>query len=210
MKFSDDPLSYVLNLRNEVIHIFGLPGTLKTSFLFYLTQTIIRITKDQKIFIIDLSHNFPISRMKVSSEDRQRIVIFRPKSIKDAILLIDDLEIYLENDSFLFIDDVFRFVQRSDSNYIKQTSLLLSLTRMLSLKLDFPIIMTNQARSFDQGTYSSFSTIINQYISYNLLFSRKKEGDILTVEALSDCTPKVSKNYDVGLEGVKFSLDFII
>ena len=207
---SIDPLSQILRLRNNIIHIFGLPGTFKTSFLFFLTQSIIRMTSKRKIFIIDIPHNFPVSRMKGTKKNLQQIILFRPNNLYEQIYLLDDLEIYLDQESFLFIDDLFRLVNRNDDNYIKETSLLLTLISKTSNNINFPVLITNQARMYDQGIYPSFSSIIDQYILNSLLFTREKDKNSLKVEYFKKKKNISEYEYELGREGVKFALDFLI
>ena len=78
------------------------------------------------------------------------------------------------------------------------------------LNLSFPLIFTNQARTYEQGIYSSYSSITNQYIKNNLLFSRKKNEAILNVQIITDGKLKSTKEYEVDRGGVKFSLDFLV
>jgi len=169
----NNPLSSLLNQKNISVQLYGLPGTFKTTFLLQVIHKKLEEVDDRKIFLIDTSGNFPLVRLKSVKSLLGNLVIFHPKTLKETALLLDDFIIqYLSRDSILFIDDVFRHVNLEDKKNLHLNSYILALIKTISKEINFPVILTNQARSFDNLIRPFLQNLTIQYLDWHFLFEK--------------------------------------
>ncbi|UCE13191.1 MAG: hypothetical protein JSV04_13505 [Candidatus Heimdallarchaeota archaeon] len=171
----ENPLRSVLNKQNLVVQLYGLPGTYKTTFLVQLIRKKLE-EGVYNIFLIDTSSNFPIVRLKSIKHLLQNLVVFQPKTLEEEALLLDDLNIQLLSpDSVLLIDDVFRHTDLKDQGKFHLNSYILALIKIISKTVNFPIIITNQARSFDNSIRPFLQSLTLQYIDWHFLFEKIRD-----------------------------------
>jgi hypothetical protein len=169
----NNPLSFLLLQNNISVQIYGLPGTYKTTFLLQVIQMKLVEEDNRKIFLIDTSGNFPLIRLKSVKSLLKNLVIFHPKTLKETALLLDDFNIqYLSRDSILLIDDVFRHVNLENKKNIHLNSYILALIKAISKEINFPVILTNQARSFDNLIRPFLQNLTIQYLDWHFLFEK--------------------------------------
>ncbi|MFX0184861.1 MAG: hypothetical protein ACFE95_17405, partial [Candidatus Hodarchaeota archaeon] len=152
---------------------YGLPGTYKTTFLLQIILIKLREKSNKKIYLIDASGDFPVVRLKSIKDQLRNLVIFHPKTLKESALLLDDLTIkLLTSDSILLIDDVFRHTNLRKKEFIHLNSYILALLKNISKEINFPIIFTNQARSYDNDIRPFLQNLTLQYLDWHFLFEK--------------------------------------
>ncbi|MHA2203458.1 MAG: hypothetical protein ACW991_07195 [Candidatus Hodarchaeales archaeon] len=175
----ENPLLSLLQKQNIVAHLYGLPGTYKTTFLLQIIHK--RLMRgDNSIYLINTSDNFPIVRLKPIKHLLQNIIVFRPKTIEEEALLLDDLSIQLiSQDSTLLIDDVFRHTNLESNLHLN--SYILAQIKAISRKVNFPVILTNQARSFDNNVRPFLQSLTLQYLDWHFLFEKTLDPNRIRV-----------------------------
>ncbi|MFW9905627.1 MAG: hypothetical protein ACFFFH_14940 [Candidatus Thorarchaeota archaeon] len=177
----ENPLLTLLQKKNLTAQLYGLPGTYKTTVLL---QVIYKRLKEGKnsIYLIDTSDNFPIIRLKPIKHLLQNIIVFRPKTIEEEALLLDDLSIQLlSKESILLIDDVFRHTNLENNANFHLNSYILAQIKTISRRVDFPVILTNQARSYDNNIHPFLQNITLQYLDWHFLFEKTQVSDRIRV-----------------------------
>lgn len=168
----ENPLLSLLQKQNLAAQLYGLPGTYKTTFLL---QIIHKRLKEgcTSIYLIDTSNNFPIIRLKPIKHLLQNLIVFRPKTVEEEALLLDDLSIQLiSQDSILLIDDVFRHTNFENKVNLHLNSYILAQIKAISKKVNFPVILTNQARSFDNNIHPFLQSLTLHYLDWHFLFEK--------------------------------------
>ncbi|MFW9906809.1 MAG: hypothetical protein ACFFFH_21065 [Candidatus Thorarchaeota archaeon] len=177
----ENPLLSLLQKQNIAAQLYGLPGTYKTTFLL---QIIYKRLKEglNSIYLIDTSDNFPIVRLKPIKHLLQNIIVFRPKTVEEEALLLDDLSIQLlSQNSLLLIDDVFRHTNLENKTNFHLNSYILAQIRAISRKVDFPVILTNQGRSFDNSIHPFLQSLTLQYLDWHFLFEKTQVNDRIRI-----------------------------
>jgi hypothetical protein len=177
----ENPLLTLLQKKNVAAQLYGLPGTYKTTVLL---QVIHKRLKEgyNSIYLIDTSDNFPIVRLRPIKHLLNKIIVFRPKTVEEEALLLDDLSIQLlSKDSILLIDDVFRHTDLENENNFHLNSYILAQIKTISRKVDFPVIFTNQARSFDNNIHPFLQNLTLQYIDWHFLFEKTEVSNQIRV-----------------------------
>lgn len=176
-----NPIISSIQKENKAIQFFGLPGTYKTTLLLQIIQKIL-IEKKKRIILIDTGGNFPIVRLKKVKDYLNNLIVFHPKTLKENALILDDLDIQLlTKDSVLFIDDVFRHTDFDDKKNYHLNSYLLALIKKISQRLSFPVIITNQARSFNEEIRPFLQNLTLQYLNLHLLFEKTREKNKIQI-----------------------------
>ncbi|MFX0173258.1 MAG: hypothetical protein ACFE9L_15285 [Candidatus Hodarchaeota archaeon] len=175
----NNPLLSLLQNHNISAQLYGLPGTYKTTFLLQIIQLKLKEGFNRKIFLIDTSGNFPIVRLKSIKDQLRNLVIFQPKTLKEIGLLLDDLTIkLLSKDSILLIDDVFRHTNLEKKETIHLNSYIMALVKTISNEIDFPVILTNQARSYDNEIHPFLQNLTLHYLDWHFLFEKIQKTQI--------------------------------
>jgi len=168
-----NPLLSLLRIQNLLVQFYGLPGTYKTTFLLQIILIKLREKFNSRIYLIDASGDFPVVRLKSIKDQLRNLVIFQPKTLKETALLLDDLTIkLLSSDSILLIDDVFRHTNLRKKKLIHLNSYMLALLKNISKVIDFPVILTNQARSYDNDIRPFLQNLTLQYFDWHFLFEK--------------------------------------
>lgn len=171
-----NPLHSLLNKQHIAVQLYGLPGTHKTTFL---VQTIRKKLEEgcNHIYLVDTSGNFPIVRLKSIKHLLQNLLVFQPKTLEEEALLLDDLNLQLlSQDSILLIDDVFRHTNLENQNNLHLNSYILALIKTISRTLNFPVILTNQARSFNDSIRPFLQSLTLQYLDWHFLFEKSQDS----------------------------------
>ncbi len=142
------PLNTLFNEKNLAIHLYGLPGTYKTTFLAQIIQKKLE-EGCEHIYLIDTGGNFPIIRLKSIRHLLKKMIVFHPTSLEEEVRLLDDLSIKIfDRHSVLLIDDIFRHTSLEDKSNFYLNSYILAQVKNISKTIEFPVVLTNQARSF--------------------------------------------------------------
>lgn len=205
----NNPLSLLLSQKNVSVQIYGLPGTFKTTFLLQVIHTKLKEADDRKIFLIDTTGNFPLVRLKSVKSLLKNLVIFHPKTLKETALLLDDFNIqYLSKDSILFIDDIFRHVNLEDKKYNHLNSYILAVIKAISKEINFPVILTNQARSFDNLIHPFLQNLTVQYLDWHYLFEKSLNKKEILVSRFKKGEFIDQKEYTLNNQGYFLDIDF--
>jgi len=168
----ENPLLSLLQKKNIAAQLYGLPGTYKTTVLLQIIDKWLK-EGHNSIYLIDTSGNFPIVRLKPIKHLLQKIIVFRPKTMEEEALLLDDLSFQLlSQDSLLLIDDVFRHTNLENKANFHLNSYILAQIKTISRKVDFPVILTNQARSYDKNIHPFLQSLTLQYLDWHFLFEK--------------------------------------
>jgi hypothetical protein len=153
--------------------------------------------------LLDINGNFPIVRLTNQKNLLQRVVVFHPKTVEEEIQILDDLAInQIPSNSVLLIDDVFRNVRRETPKTGYLPSLILTLTKTLAETLVFPVLITNQARSFETDTvYPLFHELVLNYLDWHVLFEREKGTNILRVSIFEKEHYLTQQEYQINSSG---------
>ncbi|MHA2243761.1 MAG: hypothetical protein ACXADY_02210 [Candidatus Hodarchaeales archaeon] len=176
-----NPLLSLLQEQNIAVQLYGLPGTYKTTFLLQIIHK--KLKEGQiPIYLIDTSNNFPIVRLKPIKHLLQDIIVFRPKTIEEEVILLDDLSMQLiSQDSILLIDDVFRHTNLQNRANFHLNSYILAQIKAISKNVNFPVILTNQARSFDNNIRPFLQSLTLQYLDWHFLFEKMQDPSLIRV-----------------------------
>ena len=196
-----NPIKSLIQEQNKAIQFFGLPGTYKTTLLLQIIQKILT-DKEQPIILIDTDGNFPIVRLSKFKDHLNNLIVFQPKSLKETALILDDLDIQLlTKNSVLFIDDLFRHTDFEDKKNHHLNSYLLALIKKISQRVSFPVIITNQARSFNKEIRPFLQNLTLQYLNLHLLFEKTKEKNRIRI-SLFEHTQLLSQHvYNIDSNG---------
>ncbi len=175
-------LSPIFQAKNKVIHIFGLPGTYKTAFLVQIIWQKLKEGIDQ-IFLVDASGNFPYVKLKPIEDLLSNLIVFQPKSLKEEVLIIDDLEIKgVADKTILLIDDIFHRINPEEENHLE--SYLLAIIQALSQRIIFPIFLTNQGRGFENRIHPLRATLMTRYFDTHLFFQKSTRKNVIQIMKL--------------------------
>ncbi len=172
----------IFQAKNKVIHIFGVSGTYKTAFL---VQIICQKLKEgvKQIFLVDASGNFPYVKLKPIENLLSKLIVFQPKSLKEEVLILDDLEIKgITQDTILLIDDIFHRINPEQENHLE--SYILAIIQSLSQRLNFPIFITNEGRGFDNRIHPLRSTLMTRYFENHLFFQKSTKKNVIQIMKL--------------------------
>jgi hypothetical protein len=195
------PLNALFKLNHEVLHLYGLPGTYKTTFL---TQIIQRKLEEgiEHIYLIDTNGNFPIIRLRPIKHLLNKMIVFHPKSLEEEVRLLDDLCIkILDKNSVLLIDDIFRHINLEDSSNNHLNSYILAQVTTISKTLESPVVITNQARSYDNHIRPFLQNLTLFYWEWHILFEKPKETNYITVNLFKKDRYISHATYKVNAQG---------
>ncbi|MFX1505843.1 MAG: hypothetical protein ACFFDC_06990 [Promethearchaeota archaeon] len=177
----ENPLLTLLQKKNIAAQLYGLPGTYKTTVLLQIIYKRLKEGKNS-IYLIDTSDNFPIIRLKPIKHLLHNILVFRPKTIEEEALLLDDLSIQLlSKESVLLIDDAFRHTDLENDANFHLNSYILAQIKTISRRVDFPVILTNQARSYDNHIHPFLQNLTLHYLDWHFLFEKTQISDRIRV-----------------------------
>jgi hypothetical protein len=171
--------------KNKVIHIFGTPGTYKTSFLVQLIMKKLQEGVKQ-IYLIDVSSNFPYTKLESIKELLSRLIVFQPKSLRETVDILDNLEVKgVKEDTVLLIHDIFHRMKLEAENDRYLISYLVAIVRSISKSIKFPIFLTNQGRAFENAIHPLHETIMFRYLEDHLLFEKPKNKNKILISRFS-------------------------
>jgi len=196
-----DPLTEIFTWKNIVAHFYGQPGSFKTTFLIQLIQVKLK-NRNSKIYLIDPTGEFPIIRFQPIKHLLKNLVIFQPKTIQEEALLLDDLQVkILEEESILFIDDVFRHSNLNRKEEIHLNSYIAGLISSISKTLAFPVIVTNQARFFNNYFQPFLQNLTLYYFHWHFLFEKGIKPNTLNISLFSKEKFVIQYEYSLNSEG---------
>ena len=179
-------LDTLFQKKNSVIHIFGTPGTYKTTFLVQLIYNKLKQGVEQ-IYLIDVSGNFPFVKLETIKDLLSRLIVFQPRSLKEEVGILDDLDIKgLNRRTILLIHDIFHRVNPEEKKDSHLSSYLIALVHSLSKKIDYPIVLTNEGRVFAKSIQPFQETIMFRYLDEHLLFEQLKTQNKIRISRLED------------------------
>lgn len=198
----------LLRRQHTTIQIYGRPGTYKTTLLLQIIRQ--RIERGTRIYLLDVGGNFPIVRLQSLKHLLQQVVVFQPKTVEEEALVLDDLAFYqIPSNSVLLIDDIFRNVRREPPKTGYFPSLLLTLIKKLAKKLEFPVLITNQARSFEKDAiYPLFNELVLNYLDWHVLFEKEKGSNFLRASLFEKDHYLFQQEYPIDSSGFIEGLDF--
>lgn len=202
-----DPLSSLFQQQHTTIQIYGPPGVYKTTFLLQVIRQ--RIERGARIYLLDVSGNFPIVRLQTLKHLLQQIVVFQPKTVEEEALVLEDLAFYrIPSSSVLLIDDIFRNVRRETPKTGYFPSLLLTLIKRISKTLEFPVLITNQARSFEKDAiYPLFHELVLNYLDWHVLFEKEKGSNFLRASLFEKDHYLFQQDYPIDSSGFIGGID---
>ena len=201
-----NPLHSLLNKSNIAVQLYGLPGTYKSTFLTQLIQKKLEEGCNH-IYLIDNTGSFPIIRLKSIKHLLHNLIVFQPKSLEEEALLLDDLNIqHLTQDSILLIDDVFRHTNLKNQNTVHLNSYILALIKTISKIIDFPVILTNQARSFDNSIRPFLQRLTLQYLDWHFFFEKSQDPYKIKISFFDHDHYVLQREYGINSSG--FLTDF--
>lgn len=175
------PLNTLFNEKNLAMHLYGLPGTYKTTFLAQIIQKKLE-EGCELIYLIDTEGNFPIIRLKSIKHLLKKMIVFHPASLEEEVRLLDDLSIkILDRHSVLLIDDIFRHTSLEDKSNFYLNSYILAQVKTISKVIDFPVVLTNQARSFSNRIRPFLQNLTSYYLDWHFLFEKEDKSNSIGV-----------------------------
>ncbi len=175
------PLNSLFKEKNVVMHLYGLPGTYKTTFLAQIIQKKLE-EGCEYVYLIDNSGDFPIIRLKSIKHLLHKMIVFHPRSLEEEAKLLDDLHIkILDQDSVLLIDDIFRHTNLEDKTSIHLNSYLLAQIVTISRTIEFPVVITNQARSYENQVRPFLHNLTFYYFDWHFFFEKSEKSNTIEV-----------------------------
>ncbi|MFX0013546.1 MAG: hypothetical protein ACFFB2_14085 [Promethearchaeota archaeon] len=197
----EDPLHSLQQKQKIAIQLYGLPGTYKTTVL---VQIIIKKLKEgyDRIYLIDNTGNFPIVRLKSIKHLLQNMLVFHPKTLEEEAILLDDFDIlFLSEDSILLIDDVFRHTNLENEYNIHLNSYILAQVNAIAKRICFPVILTNQARSYDKNIQPFFHNLTLQYLDWHFFFEKSRNPNHILVTFFEKDRYVLQSEYKINSSG---------
>jgi len=202
------PLNALFKEKNLVMHLYGLPGTYKTTFLAQIIQKKLE-EGCEHVYLIDSGGNFPIIRLKSIKHLLQKMIVFHPRSLEEEAKLLDDLHIkVLDHDSVLFIDDIFSHTNLEDKTNIHLNSYILAQISTISRVIEFPIVLTNQARSYENKIRPFLHKLTSYYFDWHFLFEKSEKSNIILVSLFKKDKYTTQGKYKVNSLGFLALKDF--
>ncbi len=175
-------LNPIFRSQNDVIHIFGQPGTYKTAFLVQIIWQKLEEGVEQ-IFLVDVSGSFPYVKLRPIEKLLTKLIVFQPKSLREEVTILDDLELKgISESSILLIDDIFHRIKPEEENHLE--SYLLAVIQSLSQQIKFPIFITNEGRGFDDRIQPLRSTLMRHYFKEHLFFQKSMKKDVIQIHRM--------------------------
>ncbi|MFW9779658.1 MAG: hypothetical protein ACFFE8_12450 [Candidatus Heimdallarchaeota archaeon] len=199
----------LLRKQRTTIQIWGQPGTYKTTLLLQVIRQMIK--KGARVYLLDISGNFPIVRLQLQKHLLEKVVVFHPKTIEEEALALDDLAITrIPPNSVLLIDDIFRKAHRKSPEQGYFPSLILTLIKNLAKTLKFPVLITNQARGSIEtdSVYPLFHKLVLNYLDWHVLFEKEKGSSILQVTIFEKDQYLSQQEYSIDPSGLIKGIDF--
>ncbi|MFW9857035.1 MAG: hypothetical protein ACFFFG_18440 [Candidatus Thorarchaeota archaeon] len=199
----------LLRKQNTTIQIWGRPGTYKTTLLLQVIRQMIK--KGARVYLLDISGNFPILRLQLQKRLLEKVVVFHPKTIEEEALALDDLAFTrIPSNSILLIDDIFRRARRKSPEQGYFPSLILTLIKNLAKILKFPVLITNQARGSikTDSVYPLFHELVLNYLDWHVLFEKEKGTNILRVSIFEKDQYLSQQEYSIDSSGLIEGIDF--
>lgn len=163
------------------MHLYGLPGTYKTTFLVQIIQKKLE-EGCEHVYLIDTGGNFPIIRLKSIRHLLQKMIVFHPRSLEEEAKLLDDLHIkILDQNSVLLIDDIFRHTNLEEKTNIHLNSYILAQINTISRMIEFPVVVTNQARSYGNKIRPFLHNLTFYYFDWHFLFEKSEKNNTVLV-----------------------------
>ena len=182
----NEAFNSIFQKKNEVIHIFGTPGTFKTAFLVQIILQ--KLKRDNiEIYLLDVGGNFPYIKLEQMQPFLSNLIVFQPKTLQEELMILDDLEINkVKKETIILIDDVFRRVNpdiKEDNHY---ESYILAQIVSISNIIDFPVFLTNEGRIYENNVYPLRQSLIDYYFEEHLLFENIPNQDKIRVKKRTD------------------------
>jgi len=195
------PLNTLFNEKNLAIHLYGLPGTYKTTFLVQIIQKKLE-EGCEHIYLIDTGGNFPIIRLKSIRHLLKKMIVFHPVSLEEEVRLLDDLSIkILDRHSVLLIDDIFRHTSLEDKSNFYLNSYILAQVKNISKTIEFPVVLTNQARSFSNQIRPFLQNLTSYYLDWHFFFEKEDKSNSIRVSLFKKDNYIAHANYKVNSLG---------
>lgn len=200
------PLFSLLRKQNVAVQLYGLPGTYKTTFLVQIIRK--KLEEGCKhLYLIDTSGNFPIVRLESIKHLLHHLIVFQPKTLEEEAFLLDDLSIQLfSQDAILLIDDIFRHTSFEDKDIFHLNSYILALIKALSRFLTFPVILTNQARSYEDVVRPFLQHLTLQYLDCHFFFEKQQDPFRILISFFKKERFIVQREYEVNSSGFLIDL----
>ena len=97
--------------------------------------------------------------------------------------LVDDLDINkATKDTIILIDDVFNRVNPENKEKSHIESYILALIKSLSNTVQFPILLTNEGRAYDNSIHPFRESLTEYYFDYHLLFEKSHKPNKVLVK----------------------------
>ncbi|MHA2223855.1 MAG: hypothetical protein ACXAC8_01480 [Candidatus Hodarchaeales archaeon] len=197
----ENPLHSLLEHKYSSVQIYGPPGTYKTTFLV----NVIRKKLEEgcnNIYLIDNSGHFPIARLKPIRHLLSKMIVFHPKTLMEEANLLDDLDLHLlSENSILLIDDVFRHVNLENRDLLHLNSYILALIKSISKTLEFPILITNQGRSYEKKIRPFLQYLTIQYLDWHFLFEKSRNPRKILITFFDHSQYMSQREYSIDSSG---------
>ncbi|MFW9994960.1 MAG: hypothetical protein ACFFD4_23160 [Candidatus Odinarchaeota archaeon] len=169
--------------QKGLFQFYGKPGHGKTAVLIeFATQA---VSKDMKVVFIDCSAQISMKRFKayLSREDMQKVVFFLPKSLKELLRTVDNLELLgLYKQACVCVDNMFFYYtdprgKIGDDKVLRYYAYILSILARISK--NSPVIVTNNSFKHDETIARPFNEFMTaKWIHCNFFLKKGKEGEI--------------------------------
>ncbi|MHA2423204.1 MAG: ATPase domain-containing protein [Candidatus Thorarchaeota archaeon] len=181
-----------------VTHVYGKAASGKSTFALEFVRGALNLGK--RVIYINSESSSPIERLeqlmdKSYNEFEQQITLLLPKSFEEQGTIMEDLEMYIKDDTKLVVVDTLTRLYRTiledkEASYIAHRELnrQVGLLKGLARNHDIAIIVLNQVRAKmgKQGGIEPVATSILDYWSdYVVKMSAKQETGSRIIERLA-------------------------
>jgi len=168
--------------QNGFFQFYSNPGQGKTAVLIDFAYR--SALGGKKVIFIDCSSQISIKRFKqhVSPQDADKAIFFLPKTVKELLLTVDNIELLgIYKNSCICVDNIFfhrpeRGHGKREEKQLKYHAYILSTLARLSKSC--PVIMTNNSYKHEERSHRPYNEYLtDKWVQCNF-YLWKKEGEI--------------------------------
>ncbi len=170
LKFIDN---FIGGLQNGLNMIYGIPGVGKSTFAYHFAKNITKMNKN--VIYFDNDHAFNIDRfLQIARNDKNlltKLIIFKPKSVNEFKLMIENLNKFNENIGGIVVDSIampyrVQFIDQSVRKMVGEMLNDVVRLRNFAEEHKLPVLLINQVYSNVIGGKKRYEMVGSENMKY--------------------------------------------